>query len=91
MLMEQETYWLCLNRDCGKTMRCEEGERELETRACDCGRLMKRAMHATVYSYLNFLRETANSKTAEKKEEEETPCKTEMWAIQPCGERLRWS
>jgi hypothetical protein len=91
MPREQVTYWLCLNRDCGKTLTCEEAERELETRACECGRLMKRETHATVFSYLNFLRETANSGTVEQKGEAETPCESEMWSIQPCGERLRWS
>jgi hypothetical protein len=86
-----ETYWICLNRACEKTLACEDVERELETRVCDCGRLMKRAAHATVFSYLNFLRETASRDAEEKKEGEETPCERGMWAIQKSGERLRWS
>jgi hypothetical protein len=91
MLRGLETYWLCLNRACEKTVACEDAEHELETRMCECGRLMKRETHATVYSYLNFLRETASGESEEKKEEEETPCERGTWAVQPCAERLRWS
>jgi hypothetical protein len=91
MLRGEETYWICTNRDCGKTAACNETERSLESCVCDCGSLMKREAHATVYAYLNFLRETASTETAEKKEEEETPCERGMWSIQSCGERLRWS
>jgi len=91
MLREQETHWLCQNRDCRKTLECGEAERGLETRACDCGSMMKKEAHATVFSYLNFLRETAGSETVKKKEEEETPCESGMWSMQSSGERLRWS
>jgi hypothetical protein len=91
MPRENETYWICLNRDCGNSAACKETECEQESRLCDCGSLMKRGTHPMVYSYLNFLRETPDSETEEKKEEEETPCERGMWALQPSGERLRWS
>lgn len=86
-----EMYWLCLNRDCGKSAVCEEAGLGQESRVCDCGRLMKKGTHATVFSYLNFLRETTSSEHEKKKEEEETPCERGMWSMQPCEERLRWS
>ena len=86
-----ETHWLCRNRGCEKTLACEEAESELETRACVCGSLMTKETQATVFSYLNFLRETPSSESEEKKEEEETPCETRMWSMQQYGERLRWS
>jgi hypothetical protein len=89
MLREEGVYWICLNRNCGKTQACDETEREFETRACECGSVMKKETHATVFSYLNFLRETESSEI-EKKEEEETPCDRSMWTEQPCGERLLW-
>ena len=85
------TYWICQNRNCGKTQACDETERELETRACECGTSMKKEAHASVFSYLNFLRETASSETVKKKDEEETPCESGMWSMQSSGERLRWS
>lgn len=90
MLRGETTYWICQNRNCGKTRACGETESVLETRACECGSLMKKEEHATVFSYLNFLRETESSET-EKKEEEEKPCERSMWAEQPCGEELLWS
>lgn len=90
MLRGQETYWLCINRNCGKTQPCSEAERKLETRMCVCGNGMKKVAHATVFSYLNFLQETGSSETG-KKEEEETPCDRSLWSEQPCGEKLRWS
>ncbi len=74
MLRGHETYWLCLNRHCGKTAACHEAERELETRVCDCGSLMKKEAQATVFSYLNFLREETSAETDEAKQKEETPC-----------------
>jgi hypothetical protein len=74
MLKGEETYWICLNRDCGKTAACNETERGLESRVCDCGSLMKRETHAAVFSYLNFLSDEGSSKTEESKEKEETPC-----------------
>ena len=42
MQAEHETYWVCLNRGCGKTVAYEEAERDLETRACECGSIMKK-------------------------------------------------
>ena len=90
MLTGEGTYWTCQNRNCGKTRACAETERGLETLACKCGSPMKREAHATVFSYLNFLRETGSSET-EKKEEEEKPCERSMWTEQPCGEELLWS
>jgi hypothetical protein len=89
MLREEATYWICQNRDCGKTQARDETERELETRACECGSSMKKETHATVFSYLNFLRETGSSET-EKKEEEEKTCERSMWTEQPCGGELLW-
>jgi hypothetical protein len=71
-----ETYWHCTSRDCGMTAACEETERSLETRICDCGNLMKRETHAAVFAYLNFLREETCSETADVNEKEETPCKS---------------
>ena len=91
MQADHETYWVCLNRGCGKTVAYEEAERDLETRACECGSIMKKDTHATVITYLNFLRETPNSETEEKRAEEETQCESRMWSMQPCGERLCWS
>lgn len=74
MLRGQETHWICLNRDCRKTVACDGAERRLETRACECGSLMKKGAQAAVFSYLNFLREDASAETDESKEKEETPC-----------------
>ena len=90
MLRGEAPYWICQNRNCVETQACNETERGLETRVCKCGSPMKKETHATVFSYLNFLRETENSDT-EKKEEEEKPCERSMWAEQPCGEELLWS
>ena len=89
MLKGEATYWICQNRDCGKTQACDETARELETRACECGSRMKKEAHAAVFSYLNFLRETESSETG-KKEEEEKPCEKSMWTEQPCGGELLW-
>lgn len=86
----EATYWICRDRNCCKTQACDETECELETRACECGSLMKKEAHAAVFSYLNFLRETESSET-EKKEEEEKPCEKSMWTEQPCGGTLLWS
>jgi len=86
---KEEEYWVCQKRDCGRTQACDETDRELETRACECGSAMKKEKHATVFSYLNFLRETGSSYT-EKKEEEEKPCERSMWTEQPSGGRLHW-
>jgi len=74
MLRAEEAYWICTNRDCGKTAAWNEPERQMETRTCECGSLMKRMTHATVFSYLNFLREVESNKIEESKEKEETPC-----------------
>jgi len=74
MLRGDEKYWHCTNRDCGKTTACDETESGLEWRVCDCGSLMKREAHATVFSYLNFLWEETRSETADINEKEETPC-----------------
>ena len=90
MLKGEGTYWICQNRNCGKTQACGETGSELETRACECGSLMKKETHATVFSYLNFLRETESRET-EKKEEEKKPCVKSMWTDQPSGEELLWS
>lgn len=90
MLRRLETYWLCFNKNCGKTQPCEETERELETRMCVCGNGMKKVTHGTVFSYLNFLQESGSNETA-KKEEEETPCDRSLWTEQPCEGKLRWS
>jgi hypothetical protein len=89
MLGEEATYWICQNRNCGKTRACDENERELETRACECGSWMKKETHATVFSYLNFLRETGSNEP-EKKEEDEKACERSMWGEQPCGGELPW-
>ena len=90
MLGEQETYWLCIDRNCGETRPCDKAERGMETRACVCGNAMKKVAHAAVFSYLNFLQETGSNET-EKKEEEETPCDRSLWTERPCGEKLLWS
>ena len=74
MLRGEERHWICLNRDCGKTAACDGAERGLETRACDCGSLMKKEGHAPKFSYLNFLRDEESSATEESKAKEETPC-----------------
>ena len=89
MLTGEVTYWICQNRNCGEAQACDETERELEIRACECGSSMKKETHAKVFSYLNFLRETGSNET-EKKEEEEKPCERSMWTEQPCGEELLW-
>jgi hypothetical protein len=89
MLRDEATYWICQNRDCGKTQSCDEAEGELETRVCECGTPMKKEARTAVFSYLNFLRETGSSET-EKKEEDEKPCERSMWTEQPCGEELLW-
>jgi len=90
MLREETGYWICQNRDCGKTRACDEIENELETRSCECGNSMRKETHATVFSYLNFLKEAGSGET-EKKEEEEKPCERSMWTEQPFGEELLWS
>ena len=69
-----ETYWFCINRDCGKTAACDETECGLETRARDCGSLMRREARAVVFAYLNFLWDEARSVTEGTNEKEETPC-----------------
>jgi hypothetical protein len=74
MLRAGETYWHCTNRDCGVAAACDERERGLEGRVCDCGSLMKREAHATVFSYLNFLWEETCCETADIYKKEETPC-----------------
>jgi hypothetical protein len=74
MLREGETYWICQNRDCRLTAVCDATECGMETQACRCGSLMKKKAHATVFSYLNFLREEESSENEGSKEEEETPC-----------------
>lgn len=89
MLRGEAAHWICENQNCGKTQPCDETGRKLETRACECGSSMKKATHATVFSYLNFLRETESSE-AEKKEEEEKQCDRSMWTEQPSGERPLW-
>ncbi|HET6932298.1 MAG TPA: hypothetical protein VFI45_18360 [Candidatus Acidoferrum sp.] len=45
----------------------------METHTCRCGSLMRKKVHAEVFSYLNFLRENG-SEIEEVKEREETPC-----------------
>jgi len=74
MLRADETHWHCINRDCGKAAACEETERDLETRVCDCGGLMKREAPAAVFAYLNFLWDEASCVARETKERDETPC-----------------
>jgi hypothetical protein len=74
MLKGEETYWICLNPDCGKTATCKQAERKLETRVRACGNLMKKETHATVFSYPDFLKGEESSETKESKEKEETPC-----------------
>lgn len=86
---KEEAYWVCQNRNCSKTQACDETNGELETRACECGSAMKKETHATVFSYLNFLRETGSSYT-EKKAEGEKPCERSMWTEQPSGGGLHW-
>ena len=73
MLRGEETYWICLNRNCGLTAVCDAAEYGMETHTCRCGSLMKKKTHAEVFSYLNFLRENG-SEIEEVKEREETPC-----------------
>lgn len=89
MLREEAMYWICQNRDCGRTKPGDETGLELETRVCECGSPMKKEAHAPVFSYLNFLREAGSDET-ERKEEEEKPCERSMWTEQPCGEELLW-
>lgn len=89
MLKVETAYWICQNRNCGRTQACDETDRELETRTCECGSAMRKDTHATVFSYLNFLRETG-SREPEKKEEEEKPCERSMWTEQASGGRLLW-
>ncbi|HWY07993.1 MAG TPA: hypothetical protein VNY24_14115 [Candidatus Acidoferrales bacterium] len=74
MLRAEKAYWHCINRDCGMTAACDEVERGMEWRVCDCGSLMKKEAHSTVFSYLNFLWDEARSVTEETNEKEETPC-----------------
>ncbi len=74
MLRGEPTNWICTNRDCGMTTACDEAEGGLEWRVCDCGSLMKKVAHPTVFSYLNFLWDEARSEAKETKEKEETPC-----------------
>jgi hypothetical protein len=74
MLRAGETYWHCTNRECGKAVACDGAERGQETLACDCGSLMKKEGHATVFSYLDFLRADAGTGNDESKEKEEAPC-----------------
>jgi hypothetical protein len=56
------------------TTACDEAERGLEWRVCDCGSLMKKEAPATVFSYLNFVWDELRSVTEETNEKEETPC-----------------
>ena len=74
MLRAEGTYWYCTNRDCRKTAACDELERGLEWRVCDCGSLMKKEANTTVFAYLDFLWKESRSKTADINEKEETPC-----------------
>ena len=74
MLRAEGTYWHCTSRECGKAVACDGAERGQETLACDCGSVMKKAGRATVFSYLDFLREHASTENDESKEREETPC-----------------
>lgn len=74
MLKADETYWHCINRDCGMNAACDEAERGMEWRVCDCGGLMKKVAHPTVFSYLNFLWEETHTETADVNEKEGTPC-----------------
>jgi hypothetical protein len=55
MLRTEGTYWHCTNRDCRKTAACDEVEHGLEWRICDCGSLMKKEGHTTLFAYLDFL------------------------------------
>ena len=74
MLRGEEARWICMNRNCGATVTCDEADCGLKTRACCCGQWMRKETHAAVFSYLNFLREDESSEMPEMKEEEETPC-----------------
>jgi len=74
MLRGEPTNWICTNRDCGMTAACDEAERDMEWRVCDCGSLMKKVAQAMVFSYLNFLWEETSSETGEKAEKEEARC-----------------
>ena len=74
MLRTGETYWHCSNRDCGMTAACDEVERGMEWRVCDCGTLMKKVARTTLFAYLDFLWEETSSETAAVNEKEETPC-----------------
>jgi hypothetical protein len=74
MLRGEETYWICMNRDCGAAVACDKADRGLKTRVCRCGQWMRKEAHPVVFSYLNFLREEASGETEEMKEKEETPC-----------------
>jgi hypothetical protein len=68
MLRADETYWHCTNRHCRKTAACDEVERDREWRACDCGSLMKKEAHATMFADLDFLWGETCSETADKNE-----------------------
>jgi len=74
MLRGEAAHWICPNRDCGMTVAGDEADSGRETRVCSCGRLMRKETRATVFSYLKFLREEANSEAEEMKEKEATPC-----------------
>ena len=69
-----EQFYYCTNRDCGKAAACDEVECGLEWRVCDCGSLMKKEAHTTVFAYLDFLWGETCSETADTNEKEETPC-----------------
>lgn len=76
MLRGAGAYWICLNQDCGITAACDGTETGVETHICRCGSQMKKRTHATVFSYLDFLREEANSGAEQTKEKEETSCES---------------
>jgi hypothetical protein len=74
MLRTDETHWHCINRHCGKTAACDQAERGLEWRVCDCGNLMSKETHTTVLGYLDFLWGETCSAAADRNEKEEAPC-----------------
>jgi hypothetical protein len=73
MLRGEETYWICLNRDCGLAAVCDAAECAMETHTCRCGSLMRKKVYTGMFSYLDFLREDS-SEIDEANEKEETPC-----------------
>lgn len=65
-----QVYWHCVNRACGLTALSTREDRALDMRWCVCGSPMRKREHSAVFTYLNFLREEANSQTKKQMEKE---------------------